>query len=175
MLWFLSCYEVLPLNHQYSSRFSCICDVTCVCVHLIVSEFKINSERLIFDQMAQPIFFPPTPNLFLFIIFFHTSDTRQGRYEWPAGTHYSLESCKCVMSVHCFKKNSSNDALLTLKSILILAWVCFRLYWPSNHVALWRLHRLRRRLVSESELLLLLSGEGFSSHKGNILFKTALV
>lgn len=79
----------------------------------------------------------------------------QDHYGWPAQpTHYSFQSCKCVMSAQCFKNNNRDDVILTLKSISGLAWACFRLYWPSNHAALWQLHCLRQSFVSECELLL---------------------
>lgn len=77
------------------------------------------------------------------------------------------------MSVHCFKNNNCDDMILTLKSISVLAWVCFRLYWPSNHAALWQLHQLQPRLWTTTLLL----EDGLSIHhyrKGSNLFKKAL-
>lgn len=45
------------------------------------------------------------------------------------------------------KTNNRVDVILTLKSILVNARVCFMLYWPPNHAVLWQRHQLQHSLI----------------------------
>lgn len=63
----------------------------------------------------------------------------------------------CSQWVFVASKTSNRvDVILTLKSILVNAHVCFMLYWPPNHVVLWQLHQLQHSLIWTM----------LSSHKG---------